>query len=220
MQFISVFIYFTRCLGLVALMFLLGCQEDKTIAPALIPQASQNIVLPTRFDESLERAFQANPEQTAQRILRAHDGFSRVGPVTPQSVKNYLRLEASTDRANIMADILAIDLNGDEVITRAEYGVLSKLPNGFKKSARLDDLFAYDENLDGYISLNEAFDFAEHMAAARARRDLRPIGSYLMLFDLNGDGTVLRPEVVKALRDYLTAFQNAEPSLKRKPSLR
>ena len=89
-------------------------------------------MLPTRFDESLERAFQANSEQTAQRILRAHDAFNRIAPVTTQSVKNYMRLETATDRAHILADILAMDLNGDAVITRAEFDVLRGLPNGYK----------------------------------------------------------------------------------------
>ena len=177
-------------------------------------------MLPTRFDESLERAFQANSEQTAQRILRAHDAFNRIAPVTTQSVKNYMRLETATDRAHILADILAMDLNGDAVITRAEFDVLRGLPNGYKKSARLGDLFGHDDNRDGYISLGEAFAFAEHMAADRAEMKLPSIGSYLMLFDLNADETVSRAEAVKALREYFTDIQSAEPSSERKPSLR
>ena len=199
-------------------MLLLGCQGDRAAAPAA--QAEQNIELPTHFDENLERAFQANPEQTAQRILRAHDGFSRVGPVTTKSVKDYLRLEAATDRARILTDILAIDLNGDQLITRAEFDVLSNLPNGYRRFVRLDGLFGYDENLDGYISLSESFDFATHRAAAPAKTQMQPLGSYLMLFDLNADGRVMRAEVVKALKAYLTDIQNNQPPLKRPPGLR
>ena len=199
-------------------MLLLGCQGDRAAAPAT--QAEQNIELPTHFDENLERAFQANPEQTAQRILRAHDGFSRLGPVTTKSVKDYMRLEAATDRARIMTDILAIDLNGDQLITRAEFDVLSNLPNGYRRFVRLDGLFGYDENLDGYISLSESFDFATHRAAAPAKTQMQPLGSYLMLFDLNADGRVMRAEVVKALKAYLTDIQNNQPPLKRPPGLR
>ena len=199
-------------------MLLLGCQGDRAAAPAA--QTEQNIELPTHFDENLERAFQANPEQTAQRILRAHDGFSRVGPVTTKSVKDYMRLEAATDRARIMTDILAIDLNGDQLITRAEFDVLSNLPNGYRRFVRLDGLFGYDENLDGYISLSESFDFATHRAAAPAKTQMQPLGSYLMLFDLNADGRVMRAEVVKALKAYLTDIQNNQPPLKRPPGLR
>ena len=58
------------------------------------------------------------------------------------------------------------------------------------------------------------------MAADRAEMKLPSIGSYLMLFDLNADETVSRAEAVKALREYFTDIQSAEPSSERKPSLR
>ena len=199
---------------------LLGCQGDKTAAPVLTPQEIDNIDLPTSFGQSLELAFQANPEQTARRILRAHDGFSRVGPVTTKTVKDYLRLEASTHRARFFTDILAIDLNGDQLITPAEFDVLPTVPNGYKKAMRLDALFGYDENLDGYISVDEALEFAGYLSDLRAKTEMHPIGRYLMLFDLNGDGKVVRPEVVKALRDYLSDTRNTEPPLKRQARLR
>ena len=198
---------------------LLGCQVETGAAGPTTPQESLTIELPTNFGESLERAFQVNPEQTATRILRAHDAFSRVGPVTTQSVKDYARLERSTDRARIVTDILAADLNADQLITRAEFAVLPQLPNGYKKAVRLDGLFEHDENRDGYISLHEAFAFAGHLNAARIEGDMHPIGTYLMLFDLNADGTVVRAEVIKALRDYLSNTNKTAQGLRGKQSL-
>ena len=197
---------------------LLSCQGDLGAGPSRTKE-TLTIELPTAFGESLERAFEVNPEQTATRILRAHDAFSRIGPVTTQSVKNYTRLERSSDRARIITDILAADLNGDQLITRSEFAVLPELPNGYKKAKRLDGLFEHDANRDGYISLHEAFAFAGHLNAARVEGDMHPIGTYLMLFDLNADGTVVRGEVITALRDYLSNTNKSAQSLRGKQSL-
>lgn len=216
-QSLGVSIKPTHIIGFLAACLFFGCQEDPS---ARAPQASAEIELPSAFDESLELAFQANPEQTAKRILRAHDGFSRVGPVTTQSVKDYMRLERSADRARIVTDILAIDLNGDQMITRAEFDVLPTLPNGYKKAARLSGLFEHDKNNDTYISLSEALIFAEQLNTARFKNDIHPIGSYLMLFDLDADGRVMRAEVTLALRDYLKDIQKPNTALRGKQVLR
>ncbi len=200
--------------AVISAILLLGCQGERSQSAALTPTGARAVDLPQRFDDSLEKAFQRNPKQTAQRILRAHDGFSRAGPVTTESVKNYIHLEAAAARAQFLSDIMASDLNGDSLITPAEFAVLPRLPNGYKKARRLDGLFSHDKNQDGYISLAEAYDFASALKAARMKSDIAPIGSYLMLFDLNADGTVLRAEMTKALRDYVEGDEQPKTALR------
>lgn len=45
--------------------------------------------------------------------------------------------------------------------------------------------------------------FSRGLYAKRSKRNLRPIESYLMLFDLNTDSTVTRTEMKVALKPYL-----------------
>jgi len=206
-----------KWLSFLAAAFLIGCQAETS---ARAPQGSVAVDLPTKFDESLELAFQANPEQTAKRILRAHDGFSRVGPVTTASVKDYIRLERAADRARNVSDILSVDLNGDQLVTPAEFEVLPGLPNGYKKAVRLGGLFNYDKNGDTVISLSEAMTFAQALNTARLKTDIAPIGSYLMLFDLNADGQVTRAEILKALREYVSEASAPNAELRGKSAVR
>ena len=194
----------------------MGCQGQNAAEP--LPPVS--LELPTEFSQSYQLAFQANPQLTAQRFLSAYDGFAHYGPVTAESLKNHARLRAATERARGFTDILAMDLNEDGLIIRAEYDALTGLPNGTKKALRLAGLFSFDENQDGYISREEAYVFSQHLNTVRPKNTLRPIESYLMLFDLNGDEQVMRGEVVKALGVHLQVKKRSVAELRGGPALR
>jgi len=64
------------------------------------------------------------------------------------------------------------------------------------------------------MTLEEAVRFGQELYAVRSEKGLRPIESYLMLFDLNADGRVVRDEVVKALYIHLPKPEPAAPSLR------
>ena len=199
-----------QTLGLLTLAALLGCQAQ----PAAAPQASVPMPLPSAFSQSYQIAFQKNPKMTAQRFMRAFDSFAKHGPVTAETVQDHARLQMSLERGQVYGGILAVDLNADGLITRVEYETLSGLPNGAKKSDRMAGLFEFDENQDDLMTLEEAIRFGQDLYAVRPENGLRPIESYLMLFDLNADGQVIRDEVVKALHIHLTKPEPAAPSLR------
>ena len=159
--------------------------------------------LPTEFSQSLQAAFRENPPLTAQRFLHAYDGFAKYGPVNTETVQDHARLQASVERGQMLGGILAVDLNADGLITRIEYETLSTLPNGNKKSERMAGLFEFDENEDDLMTLEEAIKYGETFNARLPQKNLHPIESYLMLFDLDEDGVVIRDEVVTALYAYL-----------------
>ena len=190
---------FLKQIYLLALVALLGCQAQ----PPIEAQPSVSMRLPTEFSRSFQDSFQANPGLTAERFLQAFDGFAKYGPVTSQSVQDHSRLRASLERGQILGGILSIDLNGDGLITRKEYETLSGLPNGNKKFIRMAGLFDFDINQNGSINVEEAILFGENLNALRSQNNLFPIESYLMLFDINTDGEVLREEVVRALYAHL-----------------
>ena len=195
--------------SLVALA-LLGCQSEVSIDPG--PDMSMR--LPTEFSQSFQIAFQENPPLTAQRFLQAFDKFEKYGPVTDDAVLNHARLHASLERGQRFGGILAMDLNNDGLITRIEYEMLSELPNGHQKAARMTGLFEFDENKDDLMTFGEAIRFGESLNARAAEPGLRPIESYLMLFDLNKDGQVIREEIVQALYIYLPPETRSGGSLR------
>ncbi len=199
-----------QTLGLLTLAALLGCQAQTNPTP----QASAPMSLPTSFSQSYQIAFQKNPKMTAQRFMRAFDSFAKHGPVTAETVQDHARLQMSLERGQVYGGILAVDLNADGLITRVEYETLSGLPNGAKKSDRMAGLFEFDENQDDLMTLEEAVRFGQDLYAVRPENGLRPIESYLMLFDLNGDGQVIRDEVVKALHIHLSKSEPAASGLR------
>ena len=186
-------------------LLLLGCQSETSIEPA--PSVSMS--LPLEFSESYQIAFRESPRLTAQRFLQAYDGFAKYGPVTADTVQTHARLHTSLERGQILGGILAVDLNADGLITRVEYESLSGIPNGNKKSIRMAELFEFDENQDDLMTLEEAIRFGQDLNERRRQNSLRPIESYLMLFDLNSDGRVLRDEMVRALEFDLPRIESA-----------
>lgn len=201
-------------LSLLTVVALLGCQAQTSTTSSIEPQPSVSMRLPTEFSQSYQVSFQENPSLTAQRFLHAYDNFAKYGPVNYATVQDHARLQMSLERGQMLGGILAVDLNADGLITRIEYETLSGLPNGNKKMARIAGLFEFDENADDLMTFEEAIKFGQTLNERLPQRGLRPIESYLMLFDLNSDGEVEREEVVKALYAYLPPSERSPAGLR------
>lgn len=186
-------------ISLFAACLIAGCRDSASIEP----QPRMSMSLPTELSQSLEIAFRENPALTAERFLQTFDRFEKYSPVTQDAVENHARLHATLDRGQRLGGILAVDLNEDGLITRIEFETLSALPNGHDKSVRMAGLFEFDENKDDLMTFEEAIRFGESLNARQDMQTLRPIESYLMLFDRNKDGRVLRDEIVSVLNIYL-----------------
>jgi len=73
-----------------------------------------------------------------------------------------------------------------------------------ERSQFLSHIFAYDLNGDMKITRSEVEALARiPIKPGRTQGGLRPIESYLMLFDLNTDGVVTRTEMMVSLKPYL-----------------
>lgn len=186
-------------IGLFAALLIMGCRETVSIEPK--PRMSMS--LPTELSQSLDIAFRDNPAFTAERFLQTFDRFENYSPVTRTAVENHARLHATLDRGQRLGGILAVDLNEDGLITRIEFETVSALPNGHDKSVRMAGLFEFDKNKDDLMTFEEAIRFGESLNARANAQTLRPIESYLMLFDRNNDGRVQRDEMVEVMNTYL-----------------
>jgi len=179
--------------GSVCLLALMACQQEASVPPL------EAIELPSDLSVSLKASFEMNPELTAHHFLSTFDRFAKSGPVTRAIVSDYTRMQDALERGRLLGHILALDMNGDGHITRMEFETYSALPQGVNKRLRLEDLFLSDGNQDGHMSLNETLLYSRKLHARAATHEMRPIESYLMLFDVNGDEEVTRVEMKRRL---------------------
>jgi len=162
--------------------------------PAAAPTVSAPSALPTEFSSSYEIAFEKTPQLTAQRILNAYDGLTAYGPVTYEAVQGHAMLQALVEKDQGRGGILAADLNRRGYVTRIEFETRSAF--SIDNADRLAGVFEFDETHDELMSLEEAVQFGQDLFEA-------PIERYLMLFDLDGDGVVVRDEVMTGLGEFV-----------------
>jgi len=125
------------------------------------------------------------------------------GPVRQEKILNHARFHAATEKGQLVSHILAYDLDGNMEISRSEIEAAEAIPIRPHKALAAQPQLSADKNGDDVITLPEAMEFSRELYAKRSKRNLLPIESYLMLFDLNTDGTVTRTEMKVALKPYL-----------------
>jgi len=197
-----------KIFNLLGCLTLIGCQPQSALVPIHEP------TLPVELPDVYKISFETNSNVTADRFLMAYDNFALSGPVTVPRVLDFIRMQDGLERGRLLGYVLALDLNGDAYITRAEYERFSSFQKGPNKILGLDDLFIYDENQDDVISMREAILYSRTLHLRAATHDMRPIESYLMLFDVNADGEVTRSEMISRLFT-LTPRPKAQPEVKR-----
>ena len=201
-----------KILTLLGCLALIGCQPQSTLVPMADP------VLPDDLAQAYKLSFKTNPDITAHRFLAAFDSFAATGDVTAPRVLDFTRMQDGLERGRLLGFVLALDLNGDAQVTHAEFERFSTFPKGPNKILGLDDLFQFDENQDQIISMREAILYSRTLHMRAATGDLRPIESYLMLFDVNSDGAVTRSEMKSRLFTLLPKPQT--PRADTQPALR
>ena len=178
-------------------------------SPANSPEQSvpflefSDIQLPQRLHDSYMKSLDAVPELTAKRFLSAYENLAVYGPVTDEKIRDHARFQAASERSQFLSHIFAYDLNGDMKITRSEVEALARIPIRPHKALGERPLFTADKNANDIISLYEATHYSRALYMKRSQGGLRPIESYLMLFDLNTDGVVTRTEMMVSLKPYL-----------------
>jgi len=188
-------------MGFTALMVMLGCRAPSQPDASLEPIG--DVELPIRLSESYLKSLEAVPELTAQRFLTAYKNLAAYGPVTQDKILDHARFQAASQRGQLLGALLAYDLNGDLEITRSEVDALAVMPPRHNKAIDPASLFEADKNGDDVISLFEATHHSRALYTQRAQKDMRPIESYLMLFDLNTNGVVTRTEMRVSLKPFM-----------------
>jgi len=206
-----------KCVTLLAVVGLSACQPPAAPSPDNMYHEkilAPGVTLPMTLSESYQAAFEAAPQLTALRFLDAYDDFAASGPVTRARVEGHASLRAGMERGQFLGHILAMDLDGDAQITRLELDAALALPGWANKPPAIEQIFGSDDNQDGRISIDEALRFSDTLRAKSAAKILKPIESYFLMSDANGDEIVTRVEMKNYLYEKLDKHNALPPQLR------
>lgn len=201
----------------IAVFGLMACQPTNSSDPTNkfeVNTLVEEIILPTKLSGSYHTAFVSAPRVTAVRFLDAYTDFAASGPVTRARLEDHARLRVSLERGQYLGHILAMDLNGDAQITPAELDAALSLPGWSNKPITIDGLFQTDENKDGLISLHEALAYSDILRIQADVKSLKPIESFFLLSDTDGDDIVTSDEIKLYLYDKLREKRRRSPQLR------
>ena len=205
-------------INLISLSLLCGfgviaCQPAAEYRPIATPD------LPMSLSDDYRADFMETPQSSAAQFLTAYQDFAKSGPVTLDRMEEHLRLQAAAVRGQFLANVLAFDLNGDLDITQSEMHAVRNAPQWDQKTISLADLFEADENQDGRVSFQESVLYSRSLYQKAKPTDWLPIESYLVLSDLDRDGTITDREMktyiygqLAQTRAQTVSFSNSSPA--------
>jgi len=142
--------------------------------------------------------------EAMRQVLNVLYRVSPDGEVTARDVARLLDQERASRRAAHVTSALSWDLNGDGVLQASER---EQIMGGAR--ATVEGLLANaDKNGDGDLNFEELYAAAEAAVPADARDQYSPI----LLFDLDGDGTVVVSEVSTTFDLLVGTSLDVEPN--------
>jgi hypothetical protein len=147
----------------------------------------------------LDRAMQANPDRFEASMLDLVAGFGGPDGLTRKGIDEHIALERAAARATAMRRLIAMDLDGDGAVQRAELQVAQRAASAVMRG-RLERQFAAAD-ADGDNRVTAAEIAADGQAAA-----LRALGQEeeamllsVLTLDTNGDGALNAEELRAAM---------------------
>lgn len=150
-------------------------------------------------EDALDKAMSRNPERFEARIIDLIAGFGDADGLTAQGIETHIALERAGARASALRRFLAMDLDADGSISRAELAV-SQHAASAQGRGRMERQFAAAD-VDGNGSVDAGEMAASGTAAGLAALDegeadlLRSV----MRLDADGNGLLQAAEVSAAV---------------------
>lgn len=124
-----------------------------------------------------------------------------------EDIKREAQRQAAQTRARKAQEMLSLDLNADNKVTREEAEAAWRPNRGSiaSQDRRIDRLMEADTNRDGELSLNEA------LASVEPGRNCGPVSTYpagLMTVDPNQDGRLTKEELQNVGRAIFASFDD------------
>lgn len=157
-------------------------------------------------ETALDKAMTRDPERFAARVTDLIAGFGGSGGLRATGIEEHIALERAAARASALRRIMAMDLDADGGLDRAELAVSQRAASAAARGRMERQFLAADSNNDGRID-------PEEMQADGRAAGLRALGEdeagmlrALMTLDRDGNATLTVEEVAAALALVETAM--------------
>lgn len=150
-------------------------------------------------EDALTKAMSRNPERFAAQAIDLVAGFGGPDGLKPEGIETHIALKRAGARAGAMRRFLAMDLDADGSVSRAELAVSQQAASA-QGRGRMERQFA-DADVDGSGSVEAAEIAASGTAAGLAALDEgeADLLRSLMQLDADGNGVLQAAEVSAAV---------------------
>lgn len=150
-------------------------------------------------EDALAKAMSRNPERFEARIIDLIAGFGGEDGLTPQGIETHIALERAGARASALRRFLAMDLDADGSVSRAELAVSQHAASAQGRGRMERQFAAADADGNGTVDAGE-------MAAAGTAAGLAALDEgeadllrAVMRLDADGNGVLQAAEVSAAV---------------------
>lgn len=175
------------------------------IAVTLIGTAKPGVAQgqPVAIPLELARQIERDPRQAIDRFGRIMTAISSDGTISEMTIRRSEMAAAARMRANVLEDILAVDLDGDGVVIDMEIEASFGVGDARNRSNLMVMMAEADRNADRAVTFDEMRAYAAETVRERDRgRDHTESAKQLLALDLNRDGTLTMREMVEAVQRF------------------
>jgi Ca2+-binding EF-hand superfamily protein len=148
---------------------------------------------------ALEEAMARTPDRVETLALDLIAGFGGAEGLTAEGIANHIALERASARATALRRFLALDLDADGTVTRAELAVAQGAASATARGRMERQFTAADADGDGRVVPTELTADAQAAALRALDEADADLLRALMTLDANGDGALTGREVALAL---------------------
>lgn len=148
----------------------------------------------------LQTAMQKDPERFAGRVTDLIAGFGGPEGLTLAGIDEHIALERAGARASTLRRFLAMDLDADGTVDRAELQVSQRAGNADARGRMERQFLAADADGDGRADAAELADQGRLAGLRAISDDEAGFLRGLMVLDADGNGALTGAEVAKAVR--------------------
>lgn len=150
-------------------------------------------------DDPLAKAMARNPARFETRAIDLIAGFGGPDGLRPADIEAHIALERAGARASGLRRFLAMDLDGDGAVTRAELAVSQRAASSAARGRMERQFAAADADTSGTVDAAELAAFGAAAGHAALDEEEADLLRGLIRLDADGNGALSVAEVATAV---------------------
>lgn len=152
-------------------------------------------------DSALDKAMRKDPERLAGRAVELIAGFGGPDGLTLAGIDEHVALERARARAAGLRRLLALDLDADGRVDRAELQVSQRAANAEARGRLERQFLAADADSDGRVDAAELAEQGRLAGLRAVSEDEAAVLRGLMALDADGNGALTAAEIDRAVAE-------------------